>query len=75
MEIFNSAFARGSTPRASFPNPSGRGGAFLLHLVRRYDRDLRWWFIVANDRPEVLEQLLFHQHMQNKELDRQEGTG
>jgi N-acyl-D-aspartate/D-glutamate deacylase len=30
--------------------------------VRRYDRDLRWWFTVANDRPEVLEQLLFHRH-------------
>ena len=48
---------------ASFPNPVGREGAFLLHLVRRYDRDLRWWFTVANDRPEVLEQLLFHRHM------------
>jgi N-acyl-D-aspartate/D-glutamate deacylase len=48
---------------ASFPDPIGREGAFLLHLVRRYDRDLRWWFTVANDRPEVLEQLLFHEHM------------
>ena len=47
----------------SFPDPIGREGAFLLHLVRRYDRDLRWWFIVANDRPEVLERLLFHPHM------------
>jgi N-acyl-D-aspartate/D-glutamate deacylase len=48
---------------ASFPDPIGREGAFLLHLVRRYDRGLRWWFTVANDRPEVLEQLLFHRHM------------
>ena len=48
---------------ASFPDPVGREGAFLLHLVRRYDRELRWWFTVANDRPEVLEQLLFHRHM------------
>jgi N-acyl-D-aspartate/D-glutamate deacylase len=48
---------------ASFPDPVGREGAFLLHLVRRYDRKLRWWFTVANDRPEVLEQLLFHRHM------------
>jgi len=48
---------------ASFPNPIGREGALLLHLVRRYDRDLRWWFTVANDRPEVLEKLLFHPHM------------
>ena len=39
---------------AAFPNPIGREGAFLLHLVRRYDRDLRWWFTVANDRPEIL---------------------
>jgi N-acyl-D-aspartate/D-glutamate deacylase len=31
--------------------------------VRRYDRDLRWWFTVANDRPAILEQLLFHPHM------------
>jgi N-acyl-D-aspartate/D-glutamate deacylase len=48
---------------ASFPKPIGREGAFLLHLVRRYDRDLRWWFTVANDRPEILERLLFHPHM------------
>jgi N-acyl-D-aspartate/D-glutamate deacylase len=48
---------------AAFPAPIVREGAFLLHLVRRYDRDLRWWFTVANDRPEVLEQLLFHRHM------------
>jgi N-acyl-D-aspartate/D-glutamate deacylase len=47
----------------SFPNPIQREGALLLHLVRRYDRDLRWWFTVANDRPEILEKLLFHPHM------------
>jgi N-acyl-D-aspartate/D-glutamate deacylase len=48
---------------ASFPDPIGREGAMLLHLARRYDRELRWWFVVANDRPEVLERLLFHPHM------------
>ncbi len=48
---------------ASFPDPIGREGVFLLHLVRSYDRGLRWWFTVANDRPEILEQLLFHRHM------------
>jgi len=48
---------------ASFPDPIGRPGAFLLHLLRRYDRELRWWFTVANDRPDVLEHLLFHAHM------------
>jgi len=47
----------------SFPNPIAREGAFLLHLVRRYDRGLRWWFTVANDRPEILAKLLFHPHM------------
>ncbi len=58
--------ARSETERealASFPNPIGREGAFLLHLVRRYDRGLRWWFTIANDRPEILKQLLFHEHM------------
>lgn len=48
---------------ASFPDPVGREGAFLLHLARRYDRELRWWFTVANDRPEILERLLFHRYM------------
>jgi len=58
--------ARSDTERealASFPDPIGREGAFLLHLLRRYDRGLRWWFTVANDRPEILKQLLFHEHM------------
>ena len=47
---------------ASFPNPISREGELLLHLVRRYDRDLRWWFVVGNDRPEVLKELLFSEH-------------
>jgi len=47
----------------SFPDPIGREGAFLLQLVRRYDRELRWWFVVGNDRPEILRELLFHEHM------------
>ena len=38
-------------------------GEFLLHLFRRYDRGLRWWFTVANDRPEILRDLLFHKHL------------
>jgi N-acyl-D-aspartate/D-glutamate deacylase len=48
---------------ASFPSPIGRDGAFLLHLLRRYDRELRWWFVVANDRPEILKRLLFDDNM------------
>jgi N-acyl-D-aspartate/D-glutamate deacylase len=58
--------ARSETERealASFAGPTKREGEFLLHLIRRYDRELRWWFTVANDRPEVLKQLLFHEHM------------
>ena len=48
---------------AAFPSPVGRDGEFLLHLLRRYDRELRWWFIVANDRPEVLKRLLFDDNL------------
>jgi N-acyl-D-aspartate/D-glutamate deacylase len=48
---------------AAFPASLQREGEFLLHLFRRYDRGLRWWFIVANDRPAILRELLFHPHM------------
>jgi N-acyl-D-aspartate/D-glutamate deacylase len=47
---------------ASFPAQVAREGTFLLHLFRRYDRDLRWWFVIGNDRPEVLQRLLFDPH-------------
>ena len=47
---------------ASFP-PIRREGEFLLHLFRRFDNALRWYFIVSNDRPEVVKKLLFHPHM------------
>jgi N-acyl-D-aspartate/D-glutamate deacylase len=43
--------------------PMDREGEFLLHLLRRYDRALRWWFVVGNDRPAILKKLLFHPHM------------
>lgn len=33
---------------------------FLLAVLRRFDLGLRWSVLVANDRPEVLEELLFH---------------
>jgi N-acyl-D-aspartate/D-glutamate deacylase len=61
----DAAAARGpaeSEALASFSNPISREGELLLHLVRRYDRDLRWWFVVGNDRPEVLRELLFNAH-------------
>jgi N-acyl-D-aspartate/D-glutamate deacylase len=46
----------------AFPRVA-RDGEFLLHLLRRHDRELRWWFVVGNDRPSILKQLLFHDHM------------
>jgi len=69
LEAFQSgdaAAARSELEReafAEFPRPLAREGEFLLHLFRRYDRELRWYFIVANDRPEVLRNLLFHPHL------------
>ena len=32
---------------------------FFLHLLTEYDRDIRWHMIVGNDRPDVLEKMLF----------------
>ena len=48
---------------ASFSAPAASDAEFLLHLLRRYDRALRWWFVVGNDRPAILKKLLFHPHM------------
>jgi N-acyl-D-aspartate/D-glutamate deacylase len=62
----DAAAARSAAERAAlaaFPQPLAREGEFLLHLFRRYDRELRWWFIIANDRPAILRKLLFHPHM------------
>lgn len=36
--------------------------AFFLHLLREFDRDIRFHFVVGNDRPEILEKLLFDEH-------------
>ncbi len=57
----NANAARSDTEREAFdaaPNPVSEPG-FFLHLMRHYDRDLRWHMILGNDRPEVLEKLLF----------------
>ena len=32
---------------------------FFLHLLKEYDREIRWHMIVGNDRPDVLEKMLF----------------
>jgi N-acyl-D-aspartate/D-glutamate deacylase len=69
LETFHSGdgtAARSAAEReafAEFPWPLTREGEFLLHLFRRHDRDLRWYFVVANDRPEILRDLLFHPHL------------
>jgi N-acyl-D-aspartate/D-glutamate deacylase len=36
--------------------------AFFLHLLREFDRDIRFHFTVGNDRPEILEKLLFDRY-------------
>jgi len=32
---------------------------FFLHLLKEYDREIRWHMVVGNDRPDVLEKMLF----------------
>ncbi|MGB0955743.1 MAG: N-acyl-D-amino-acid deacylase family protein [Panacagrimonas sp.] len=44
---------------ASFPNPCDDAD-FFLHLLRRFDTDLRWWCVTANVDPKVVKHLLFH---------------
>lgn len=60
----DAASARSDEERAAFDlvaNPISEPG-FFLHLLREYDRDIRWHLTVGNDRPEVLEELLFNEH-------------
>ncbi|MGI9286726.1 MAG: N-acyl-D-amino-acid deacylase family protein [Pseudomonadales bacterium] len=42
------------------PDPIGDEADFLMHLLREFDKDLRWWMIVANDRPEKIKEALFN---------------
>jgi N-acyl-D-aspartate/D-glutamate deacylase len=55
------AAARSSAEREAFEaTATGLTEAgYFLHLLRHYDRDIRWHIVVGNDRPEVLEKLLF----------------
>jgi N-acyl-D-aspartate/D-glutamate deacylase len=43
-------------------DPIGSEGAFVHALLRAFDRDLRWWSVTANDRPDVLRKLLWDKH-------------
>ncbi|MDY6943815.1 MAG: amidohydrolase family protein [Pseudomonadota bacterium] len=47
---------------AKFPNPIGDDAEFMMHLLREYDRDFRWCVTTANQRPEVLKQLLLDEN-------------
>ncbi|GBQ21882.1 N-acyl-D-glutamate deacylase [Acetobacter estunensis NRIC 0472] len=46
---------------ATFPDPIGDDAAFLIHLFRQWDTDLRWETIIANRDGKVLRDLLFHE--------------
>lgn len=45
---------------ASFPRLVGDDCEFFLHLLRRYDTELRWWTITANRDPKLTKALLFN---------------
>lgn len=47
----------------SFPNPVGDDCDFFLHLLRRFDMDLRWYFLAANDDEDRLARVLFDPQM------------
>jgi len=44
---------------ASFPNPVGDDCDFILHLLRYFDTDLRWYLLAANDDEERMARVLF----------------
>jgi hypothetical protein len=44
---------------ASFPNPIGDDCDFILHLLRHFDTDLRWYVLAANDDEERMARVLF----------------
>jgi N-acyl-D-aspartate/D-glutamate deacylase len=44
---------------ASFPNPVGDDCDFILHLLRQFDTELRWYVLAANDDEERMARVLF----------------
>lgn len=44
---------------ASFPTPVGDDCDFILHLLRHFDTDLRWYVLAANDDEERMARVLF----------------
>lgn len=58
--------ARDAQEAAAFescPKPVGDDCDFFLHLLRRFDTDLRWCFLAANDDEERLARVLFDPQM------------
>ncbi|MFZ5532117.1 MAG: N-acyl-D-amino-acid deacylase family protein [Pseudomonadota bacterium] len=47
---------------AQFPNPIVDDAEFMMHLLRRYDRQFRWAMTTANTRRDVLKQLLLDEN-------------
>jgi N-acyl-D-aspartate/D-glutamate deacylase len=58
----NGTGARSDGEREAFRSfPDGCDDAdFVLHLLRRYDTDLRWWEVTANRNPRRTKKLLFN---------------
>ncbi|MGQ0530885.1 MAG: N-acyl-D-amino-acid deacylase family protein [Panacagrimonas sp.] len=58
----NGKGARSESETAAFAEfPHGCDEAdFFLHLLRRYDTDLRWWTVTANRDAQTTKRLLFH---------------
>jgi N-acyl-D-aspartate/D-glutamate deacylase len=48
---------------ASFPNPVGDDCDFVLHLLRHFDTDLRWYVLAANDDEARMARVLFDPQM------------
>jgi hypothetical protein len=44
---------------ASFPNPVGDDCEFILHLLRYFDTELRWYVLAANDDEDRMARVLF----------------
>ncbi len=44
---------------ASFPSPVGDDCDFMLHLLRHFDTDLRWYVLAANDDEQRMARVLF----------------
>ncbi|MEM7437479.1 MAG: amidohydrolase family protein, partial [Myxococcota bacterium] len=58
--------ARDADERAvfeSFPAPAGDDCAFFVHLLKRFDTDLRWSFVAANDDEDRMARVLFDPQM------------